>query len=59
MQHSYGDFITLAQWFRRRQLLKQIIHEFLFLDLAAILFNGAERFSYFGGGSPKQHSYEV
>ena len=39
--------------------LKQIIHDFLFLALAAICSLEQNRFSYFGRGSPKQHSYEV
>ena len=34
----------MAQGFRRSKLLKQIIHDFLFLALAAILFIGAEPF---------------
>ena len=37
----------------------EIIHDFLFLALAASLFIEAELFSYFGRGSPKQHFYEV
>ena len=45
--------ITLAQEFRRSKLLKQIIHNFLYLALAAILFIGAKQFELFGRESPK------
>ena len=38
---------------------KQIIHDFLFLALAAICSSEQNRFSYFGRGSSKQYSYEV
>ena len=43
-------------WFRRRSRLKV----FLFLALAAMLFDGAERFlSNFGRGSPKKPSCKI
>ena len=42
-------------WLRRRSHLKV----FLFLTLAAIMLNGAERFSNFGRQSPSEHSCEI
>ena len=52
MKHSCIIISKSIFWFRRRSRLKV----FLFLALAAILFNGAERFEQFGTQSPKEHS---
>ena len=43
-QYSYEVWITLARRFRKSLLLKQIIHDFLFYALAAILFLEAKPF---------------
>ena len=54
-EHSCIFFLKSMHWLRRRSRLKV----FLFLALAAILFNGSERFEQFGRGSPKEHSCEI
>ena len=55
MKHSFIIISKSIVWFKRRSRLKV----FLFLVLATILFNGAERFEQFGRGSPKKPSCKI